>query len=649
MTVSSLVLTAERPYENGRTFGDVGAYERIDATVHYAVDPTADAHRAIVDLDLAERSSDGLVHFSGDAVILRPADPASANRFCILDVPNRGRRGMTGLFNRAAVPDDASDRIVPGDGFLMQQGFTLAWVGWQWDVPRSTERMGLEAPLAARAEPGPMQLRLQLPVDTHLVSLTDQHVGPLGGHESIPPGDLDDPDAVLYVRERLADTPRPLPRAGWHFTTGGELAVDDGLRAGLIYDLVYRVGPGPVVGAGLLAVRDLASFLRSDRTDNPAAASTDRVILTGISQNSRFLRHLLSLGLDVDVDGSPAFDGVLGVVGGGRRGEFNHRGGQPSVQPTPSFGHLFPFADLSQHDARTGRTAGLLDAQTSRPNPPKIMFTDTSAEYWRGDASLAHTSVVDGSDVEDAPFVRRYLFSGTQHGAGEAKLQTHTAQGSRGANPLNLVDYLPLYRCALMNLVAWIGDGIEPPPSAVPRWADGNAASRADVLSVLDAIPMALADVDALPVIRSLDLGPDAASGVGRYPAVPLGDPYPTAVSAVDNDGNEIAGVPMPDVSVPVATNIGFNPRHPDLGGAGQILEYFGSSVPFARTAAERATTGDPRPAIGERYIDLDDYLAKIRVSAEKLVTDRRLLEQDVELCIALARRRYLLVTSGTD
>ena len=129
---------------------------------------------------------------------------------------------------------------------------------------------------------------------------------------------------------------------------------------------------------------------------------------------------------------------------------------------------------------------------------------------------------------------------------------------------------------------------------------------------------------------------------------MPLGDPYPTAVSAVDNDGNEIAGVPMPDVSVPVATNIGFNPRHPDLGGAGQILEYFGSSVPFARTAAERATTGDPRPAIGERYIDLDDYLAKIRVSAEKLVTDRRLLEQDVELCIALARRRYLLVTSGT-
>jgi hypothetical protein len=476
-------------------------------------------------------------------------------------------------------------------------------------------------------------------------------------HEPLPTVDVDDPDAMLYLRDGLHAVPSLVPRDGWRFAlvSGDDVVadarhlwVDGGIRAGRIYDLVYRTSSCPVAGAGLLAVRDLAAFVRADRPDNPLAAAVDRVLLTGVSQTSRFIRHLLYLGLDVDESGTRAVDGVLGLVAGGRRGEFNHRGAQPSVQPTPGFGHRFPFADLSQDDPRTNRADGLLE-RVNGAEPPKLIFVDTAAEYWRGDASLAHTSVVDGSDVDGAAFVRRYLYAGAQHGAGLPELTHVTVSGARGANPINMIDYTPLYRCALVNLVRWVCDGEAPPSSAVPRWSDESAMRREDVLKQLATIPtLALPDPAELPVMSPLDLGPDSDRGIGRYPAQPCGVSYPCAVSAVDDDGNETAGVRMPDVTVPVATHAGFNPRHPDTGGEGQIIDYFGSSVPFARTAAERERLGDPRPSLEERYAGVEAYESAVRAAAQELVAERLLLPDDVELSVRLARRRYLVVADAS-
>jgi hypothetical protein len=141
------------------------------------------------------------VRFSGDVVVLRPAEPTRGNRVALIDVPNRGRRVMTGLFNRA-VPDVPPQRRIPvGDGFLMRHGFSLLWCGWQWDVPRGQDRMGLDAPQVLGADGKPasvwMQLRVQLPDDVTSVPLTDQHVGPIGNHEPIPTADVDDPEARL--------------------------------------------------------------------------------------------------------------------------------------------------------------------------------------------------------------------------------------------------------------------------------------------------------------------------------------------------------------------------------------------------------------------------------------------------------------------
>jgi hypothetical protein len=544
----------------------------------------------------------------------------------------------------------------------MRHGWSLAWCGWQWDVPAAPGRMRFHAPQAVGTDggplPGTMLLRFQLPAPAADVELTDQHVGPLGRHEPIPAFDVDDPDARLLVRDSAGGEATPVPRGSWRFARAlpgggfepdpGHVWLEGGFEAGRVYDLVYRPAASPVTGAGMLAARDLAAFLRSDRADNPLADRVDHTIATGMSQNSRLLRTLLSLGLDRDESGGVAIDAALMLVGGGRQGEFNQRFAQPSVQPTPGFGHRFPFADAPQTDPRTGRTAGVLASQLQLADPPKLVFVDSAAEYWRGDASLAHTSVVDGSDVAEPPFVRRYLFASTQHGPGLAQLGRLTAQETLGANCLNILDYTPLYRAVLANLGAWVRDGVEPPPSEVPRVGDGTAVAREDVLARLADVPgLVEPEAGLLPRLRPLDLGPDAATGVGTWPAVAVGEPYPCVVSDVDADGNEVAGVRLPDVSVPVATHLGWNPRHPSMGAAGQLLEYTGSTVPFARDRAERERTGDPRPSIDERYASRDAYASQVRDAAQALVARRHLLAEDVDLCVRIAIARYDACRAG--
>ncbi len=396
-----------------------------------------------------------------------------------------------------------------------------------------------------------------------------------------------------------------------------------------------------MVGAGLLAMRDCTAYLRADATA-PTAGRVDHVIGEGQSQCGRFLRTFLYFGLNVDESGHQVFDGVLAHIAGGRRGEFNHRYAQPSVQPTPSFGHLFPFADEPQTGPASGRTAGLLDRLRDAGALPKMIYTDTAAEYWRGDAGLTHLDLHSGADVEPPPGVRRYLFAATQHGPGSLPFADRSIFGSHSANRFNIVDYRPLYRATLTNLWHWVAEGIEPPPSVFPRVKDGTAATRAEVRAALAAIPsLNLAQESDLLAIHPIDLGEHAEAGVGAFPAQLAASPYPVRVSAVDADGNEIGGIRMPDVSVPVATHTGFNPRHPDTGGGTQLLEYLGSSLPFAPTADVRQCLGDPRPALDERYRDRDDYLARVRQAAEALVAQRFLLDDDVALCLDLAAARY--------
>lgn len=632
MALIRLDVVDRTPYEGSRN----RPYERIDAVAHYTADPDAEGDAEIVDLDLAPRGDDGLVHYEGDVTLLRPLD--GGRRTAIVEVPNRGRRTLFGLYNRAAPVLAPTAEIDPGDGYLLDQGYTIAWCGWQWDVPRSPARMGLAAPLAPiEAE---LQLRLQLHGPTATVALTDQHTGQLGNHEPIPTADVADPEARLLVRDRLWDEPVELPRSSWRFIDETNVSLDGGFESGRIYDLVYRTSQAPVTGAGLLALRDLAGHLRSTE-------DLDHVLATGQSQCGRFLRTFLYHGLNrldtgpdsQDDQASPAYDGLLIHIAGARRGEFNHRMAQPSVQPTPSFGHLFPFADEIQTDPTSGSSDGLLERQHLRGALPKVIYTNTASEYWRGDASLAHTTIDGTADVEPPATTRHYLLSSTQHGPGVLPMTDEAIFGSKGGNSFNIVDFTPLMRASMANLAAWVEESVEPPRSNVPRIADGTAVPRSTVLAELAARdhlpPITTPEAEGLSTLRPLDLGPGAADGVGRYPAVPVGEPYPCFVSAVDEAGNEVAGIAMPDVTVPLATHTGWNPRRADTRASDQILEYVGSTVPF--TPAQ----------VAERHGDEAAYLTKIEHAAQQLVAQGFLLPEDVEVCVAIAAKRFRALVAG--
>jgi hypothetical protein len=238
--------------------------------------------------------------------------------------------------------------------------------------------------------------------------------------------------------------------------------------------------------------------------------------------------------------------------------------------------------------------------------------------------------------------VRNYFFAGTQHGPGALPLShVSLVDDARGANDFNVVDYRPLLRAALVSLERWVVDGVEPPPSAFPRLADGTATPAREVAAAFRRFPTAVApDPERVPTLRRLDLGPDAERGVGRFPAQ-TGDAWPTYVAATDEDGNEVPGVRLPDVAVPVATYTGWNPRRAETGGEGQILPMLGSSVPFAATPSERERTGDPRASIAERYRDRPDYEARARAAAEVLVARGYVLAEDVDLVVGNALARY--------
>lgn len=643
MPITRLEILQRGPYEDGRAFGDVGPYERIEAIAHYAVDPLHTANQGVVDLELAERDADGLVHFKGDVTLLRPL--GGGKRALLMQVPNRGKRNIA-RFNQTVMGTEDTVEIPSGDGFLFQHGWTVAWAGWQWDVPRTPERLrvGLmppSVPFAARTPASQMQLRIQINKACDCLPLTDQHVGDLGRHTPVRAADVNEPGAQLLVRDGPYGEPEVIARENWRFEPDDHIWLEGGFEAGRIYDVLYTPLDCPVVGAGLLATRDLASYLRYE-AEAPTAGAIDHVVGEGQSQCGRFLRTYLYLGLNRDEADRPAFDGMLAHIAGGRRGEFNHRYAQPSVQPTPSFGHLFPFADGVQTDPLTGATDGLLARQEAKGELPKIIYTDTSSEYWRGDAGLSHGDLATGGDADLPDGARRYLFASTQHGPGAAALARRTMFGSHGQNYLNIIDYRPLYRAALMNLLAWVKDGAAPPDSAVPSQAAASRGTRGEVMAALSAFPgLALPDAAAMTWVYPLDLGLNAEQGIGDMPAKIGPTPYPDWVSILDGNGNEAAGIPMPDVAVPVASHTGFNPRHADTGGAGQLLEYIGSTIPFAKDQAGREGLGDPRPSIHERYASRDDYLQQVRAAAEKLVGQRYLLAQDVALCVDLAAARY--------
>src|SRR5579872_1388098 len=604
---------------SGNSFGAAGPYERLIGKAYFAVDPANPANRIISDIDKAPRNEKGLVEFSADLYVLKPRDPAHGNGAVLFEVSNRGGKGMLSMYDQAAGSADPRTPEQFGDNFLLERGFTLVWLGWQFDVPQREGLMRLYAPAArdgGRQITGLMRAEFVPDRRATSHSLADRD------HIPYPALNPNDPKLTLTVRDWREGTRRALPRSEWHIADGTRIERAAGFEPGKIYELVYTAADPVLVGLGPTAVRDLISFLKYGGNDatvlGDAHGYMKRAYGFGISQSGRFLRTFLYYGFNRDEQDRRVFDGVLSHVAGAGRGSFNFRFAQPSRDAHPFMNmfyptDIFPFTDLEETDPETGLSDGLLARATSDKVVPKIFYTNSSYEYWGRSASLIHIAMDGQKDAAIPDTTRIYLLTGGQHGpASFPPPKPHTR------NLTNPNDYRWAMRGLLVAMDRWVREGAPPPASQYPRIAQ-------DSLVPLGAVQFPKIPGVTLPThiqkAYRVDYGPEFRSaGIVTIEPPKVGKAFPILLPQVDGDGNETSGVRMPEIQVPLATYTGWNLRTPDIGAPDEMFSMQGSFFPFAGTKADRELHHDPRPSIEERYSGRAQYLERIQRAASSLV-----------------------------
>ena len=596
--VTRVSITSRQIVADGASFGNAGPYEKLTGRIQFALDPAHPRNKPIVDLGLAPRSTDGRVYFTADLFVLQPVDRARGNGALLFDVPNRGSKLMLGMFNSApaAASLDPTKAADFGDGFLLREGYTLVWVGWQLDV--AAPALSIDAPRADLKDAADV-VRI-----TFIVDATAAEASP-SGLPPYAPISASDPQATLSVRSRFWDDPTAIPRDRWSFVAGRgvRLRLEGGFAPGRVYELSYRSLDARVAGVGLAALRDAASAFRY-RTDLPVQGRSAYAF--GISQSGRFLRQFLADGFNADEKERRVFDAVWPHIAGAGLGSFNERFAMPGYSSFPAT--RLPFTDTAQ-DRGDGDRRGVLSAYTPEQQP-KVFYTNSSVEYWGQGraAALTHTSLDGMSDVRLPDHVRMYLLSGSQHGP--AAFPPRQGQGQALPNP---TPHAPVMRALLRALHLWVTKGAAPPETRIPRLADGTLVRVTEVR------------FPAIPEVSD----PRGIEG----PGLPSGERVtllPFLVPQVDADGNEVAGIRMPDVAVPIATTTGWNFRNRFVGNPGETYPLIGSFFPFAASRAQREAAHDPRPSVQERYRRREDYVKKSDAAIDALRKGGYLLDEDL-------------------
>ena len=622
------------PILDGKSFGKTGAYERIIGKAHFAVDPMAAANRDVVNLKLAPRNAKGQVEFYADFVLFSPTDPGKGNGTLLFEVSNRGRKSLLHAFSLGRGSNDPRTVAEFGDALLLDQGFTLAWLGWQFDVPREPPLMSVTVPVAKNPDGSPIQglVRSDFVPDHAITSFS------LADRLFFPYRVADPSDTSATLTERsLANGPRRvIPRGEWSFTEdrGGVRKVS-GFEAGKIYEVVYRSQDPPVVGLGMAGIRDFVSALKVGSAPAPLAAlapAARRSLAYGSSQSGRFLRTFLYQGFNRDEQGRRVFDGVWANVAGAGRGNFNHQFAQPSRDARPFFNFyyatdIFPFTDLKQSDPVTGLDGGILVRAQQDNVVPKIFYTNSAYEYYGRAASLIHTTLDGSADVPLAPNTRLYVMAGGNHGPGS--IPPARSANTRYLNNGN--DYQWIMRGLLVAMQQWLVDDVAPPPSVYPR-VDRKELATIDKIR-FPKLAGVIPPTRVHDVFR-LDFGPEFHShGIVTIEPPKMGPAFTILLPQVDADGNDIGGLKTPQLAVPLAVQTGWNLRNPSIGSPDELFSMVGSYFPF------------PRHVVIERYKDRMAYLGKVRAAARKLVEGRYLLERDWPSLETISSKEWDFVT----
>jgi hypothetical protein len=443
---------------------------------------------------------------------------------------------------------------------------------------------------------------------------------------------LNDPKSTLTYTKSVYDTPTEVPRDQWQFAkmVDGKVTPDataiymkDGFKSGYTYQLSFMAKNSPVGALGYSALRDVGSYFR--KSGNLVTAKYE--IVVGESQTGRVAREFLYDGYNADEQGKKVFDLVWSHIAGAARGDFT----EPFTLPNGLgifTGSMYPYSFVPEKDPVTGKNESLF-SHMSKDVIPKVIITNGDCEYWgSGRAGALVTTSLDGKKDEKLPDnVRVYLMAGTQHVIAAWPPPAPMATQQK-ANPNN---YRWAMRAILDGATDWVTKGSAPVPSKYPNYADGTLVAH-DALN-FPALP-GVQSPAGIPGGYRADLG-----GPQKAPKIPF------LVSKVDADGNELGGIRLPDVDVPLATYTGWNFRKQDP--TTEIVPLQGSFIPFPVTRAERDQTKDPRLSIQERYPSREAYLAKVKTSADNLVKQRYVRADDVDLIVTHAGQVWDNVTAG--
>jgi Alpha/beta hydrolase domain len=626
--VTKVEISSRQDVLGGKNFGAVGAYEKLIGKIYFAIDPKNAHNKVIVDLDKAPKNAQGRVEFSSDLFILRPKDASKGNGAVLLDIPNRGGKGLLTTFNRAKGSQDPTTEEEFGDGLLMREGYTLVSVGWEFDIPKKKGLILLDAPVASDngkpitgwITPGPWFIPDKI-VDSYNYASGDFT-------PSYPPVELGNPDYRLTERPALVSTPRLVPRGDWQFgrMDNGKVVSDPNwvtmkgsFKPGMVYQLAYESRNPPVAGVGFAAVRDFASAMKY----NADAIVRGKYVYTfGASQVGRWQRQMIYEGFTIDEQGRKAVDALFIQTGGTGVGSFNERWAQPDELGSYTQ-TKFPIRYETTTDPVTGKRDGL-GVRVPAGLEPKIFLVDTESEYYdRGRVSSLRAISLDGhQDLPDPPNMRIFLLAGAKHGSGSWPPAENHSQQLR-VDPL---DYRWAQRALLASLDKWVRRGVEPPPSRHPMLSDRTAVEHSAI---------------KFPDVAGVQWPYHVPGGLRNdLPAGPM-SVLPFLVPQVDKDGNVTSGIRLPEQSVPLGTYGGWAFRSEAQGEPETLVSMAGSYIPFAATKAERQKNHDPRLSIEERYNSREDYMRRVQAAADALAKQGYLLQDDVKTVVDDAGKHW--------
>ncbi|MCP4291911.1 MAG: hypothetical protein GY780_08765 [bacterium] len=641
-------------FADGAGFGKVGAYEILSGKLYYAVDPELPNNTGITDLQFAPRNQDGQVEFVSEFELLKPVDLSRGNHRLLYDILNRGNKTIMGAMNMAW-----GNTLRPGNGYLMEQGYSVLWSGWNWDVRDENGWLQIEVPIATKDGQSIEQF-----IVTEMVNTTATEALPVmemfwTNTRGYPPLDYqDNTEATLTVRKTPKEQPLKIPNEQWSFTVikGSSNAnsvpaveIKSGFKPGHIYELTYRVSDPPVIGLGLAAVRDAISFFHFEKQDhignqNPllrqdgSGSDIEKAYVYGSSQSGRFIAQMLWQGFHVDEANRMVFEGARIRIAGGGKGGFNHRFGMTSQHMVDLEGNCMPsdhppFNYLPDDAAGSGGMNDILALSKQQNQVPCIILTNNEYEYWSRSASLIHTNLTGTQDAPLHDNVRLYVFNGAPHRA--------AYKAGRGVceHPVNRLDVHSANRALLSILDQWVSDGLEPPASRYPRIDRGELVSAARHKQQFPKTPELHHPGRNFQPAR-IDYGPRFwDDGIMTMIPPVAGEPYRTLVPSVDGDGNSLGGVRLPELLVPLGSYLGWNPRNEKFGDPDYFVRFEGSFLVFPTTDERGRASDDQRVSIEVRYPTRDAYVEAIQAACNDLVRQRFLLPESVSQYVDLAQK----------